>query len=270
VAAVPGAGRRITLTTIGTLVALAAIAWYYTVRQAEAMSGMATGLAQIGNGMPADIAVPVFLGMWIAMMVAMMFPTISPMVLAHRVVVRKRGEGWLPTAAFVLGYLLIWTVIGIIPLGVFLAFRNLPATAGSSLWLRATAGAILLVAGLYQFTPWKSICLKTCRSPIAFILGHDFGGGARSAFQAGVSHGAYCLGCCWGLMSLLVVAGLMNLVWMAGLSLVFLAEKNWRYGVALTKVAGTAVALLGLAVIAHPGLLVWIGGGMVPASGGGM
>jgi predicted metal-binding membrane protein len=269
-AAATNVGRRVTLTTVSILLALAAVAWYYTVRQAGEMSGMVTGLAQIGSGMPGGMAPPVFLGMWLTMMVAMMFPTIGPMVLAHRVVVRHRGEGWPPTAAFVLGYLFIWSAIGLVPLGAFLAFRNLTATIGSALWLRGLAGAILLVAGLYQFTPWKAVCLKACRSPFAFLLEHDFGGGTRSAFRAGVSHGAFCLGCCWALMSVLVVVGLMNLVWMAGLALIFLAEKNWRHGAALSKVAGIAVALLGLTVIVLPGFLAWIGGGMVPATGGGM
>src|SRR5438552_15740884 len=248
-------GRRVTLTTVSILLVLAAVAWYYTVRQAEAMSGMVTGLAQIGSGMPSGIAPPVFLGMWLAMMVAMMFPTIGPMVLAHRVVVRHRAEGWPPTAGFVLGYLFIWTAIGLLPLGAFLAFRNLPATIGLSLWLRLLAGAILLVAGLYQFTPWKSFCLKACRSPFAFILGHDFGGGTRSAFRAGASHGAYCLGCCWALMSVLVVVGLMNLVWMVAVALIFLAEKNWRHAVGLTRVVGVGLLALGLAVIVHPRVL---------------
>jgi len=256
------------MTTVGALLGLAALAWYYAIQQAEAMSGMVMGLAQIGSGIPGDIAVPVFLGMWLAMMGAMMVPTIVPMVLVHRVVVRRRGEGWPPTAALVLGYLLIWTAIGLVPLTAFFAFHSLPATGGSSWWPRAIASAILLVAGLYQFTPWKLACLRACRSPIAFVLGHDFGGGTSSAFRAGVSHGAYCLGCCWALMSVLVVVGLMNLVWMAGLALLFLAEKNWRYGAALSKVAGIAVALLGLAVIVHPGLLVWVGGAMLPATAG--
>jgi predicted metal-binding membrane protein len=263
-------GRRVTMTTVSILLALAAVAWYYTVRQAEAMSSMVTGLAQIGSGMPGEIAPLVFLGMWLAMMVAMMFPTIGPMVLAHRVVVRHRGEGWPPTAAFVLGYLFVWTAIGLVPLGAFLAFQNLPAKVGSSVWLRVVAGAILLGAAVYQFTPWKTVCLKACRSPFAFILGHDFGGGTRSAFRAGMSHGAFCLGCCWALMSVLVVVGLMNVVWMAGLALIFLAEKNWRHGAALSKGAGAAVGLLGIAVIVDPGLLTWVGGGMLRASGAGM
>lgn len=252
-------GRRVTVTTVGLLLALAALAWVYTIRQAESMSGMVSGLSQIGSAMPGAISAPVFLGMWLAMMVAMMFPTIGPIVLAHRVIVRSRGQGWPPTVAFVAGYLAVWTAIGLVPQVLYLQFQSLPAAAGKSWWLPILAGGLLLIAGLYQFTPWKSLCLKACRSPFAFLLNHDFGGGSRSAFLAGVSHGAYCLGCCWALMSVLVVVGLMNLLWMAGLALIFLAEKNWRYGVLLSKVAGTTVALLGLVVMVHPGLLTWIG-----------
>jgi predicted metal-binding membrane protein len=120
------------------------------------------------------------------------------------------------------------------------------------------AGIVLVVAGIYQFTPWKGACLKTCRTPLTFIMTHDFGSGSRGAVQAGASHGAWCLGCCWALMSVLVVVGLMNLVWMAGLALIFLLEKNWRHGVAVSRIAGTGVALLGAAVLVQPSVLGWL------------
>jgi predicted metal-binding membrane protein len=119
----------------------------------------------------------------------------------------------------------------------------------------AIAGATLLVAGLYQFTPFKAVCLRACRNPFDFITSHDFGAGPVNDFRAGLSHGAFCLGCCWALMVVLVVVGLTNLAWMAILGVVFLAEKNWRHGVGLTRIAGTAVAVLGITVIADPGLL---------------
>jgi predicted metal-binding membrane protein len=90
---------------------------------------------------------------------------------------------------------------------------------------------------------------------------HDFGRGATGALRAGLSHGAYCVGCCWALMSLLVIVGLMNLVWMAVLAVIFLAEKNWRYGAVLTRAAGVAVICLGVAVAAVPALLPQISGG---------
>lgn len=252
--------RNVTLTIVGVLVGLAAVAWWSTVRQANSMSDMVSGLGQVGARAPNDMAIPIFLGMWVAMMVAMMFPTVAPIVLAHRMVVRKRGEGSAPTAAFILGYLVVWSLIGLIPLAGFLGFRNLAADAADSRWLPTVAGAILVVAGAYQFTRWKATCLRACRSPMSFLMTHDFGGGTRSALKAGVSHGAYCLGCCWALMAVLVVVGLMNLVWMAGIALIFLAEKNWKHGIGLTKLIGSGLVALGIAVIISPGILPNISG----------
>lgn len=251
---------RINFLTIGVLVALAGLAWWSTARQAGSMSDMVSGLGQVGVRMPNDMTIPVFLGMWVAMMIAMMFPTIAPFVLAHRMVVKKRGGGELPSVAFVGGYLLVWSVIGVVPLIAFLAFRDLSADAGEARWLPTLAGAILVVAGTYQFTKWKALCLKHCRSPMSFLMTHDFGGGARSALKAGVNHGAYCLGCCWALMAVLVVVGLMNLIWMAGIAIVFLLEKNWKHGVVLTKFVGAGLIGLGLAVIVAPDILPNIAG----------
>jgi predicted metal-binding membrane protein len=247
-------GRRATMTTTLLLLVFAAVAWLLVADQANGMTGMITGLGQVGTRMPNPMAAPLFMAMWLTMMVAMMFPTVAPIVLAHRHVVQRRGEGVLPTVGFILGYLVVWTAIGLIPLAAFLGFRNLGMDSSSS-WLAVVSGAILVVAGAYQFTPLKTICLRACRNPLTFVLQHDFSRGSRGAFLTGVAHGAYCLGCCWALMSILVVVGLMNLVWMAGLTLVFLAEKNWRHGVALSRVAGGAVALLGLLVVLKPGIL---------------
>src|SRR5947208_1520452 len=87
---------------------------------------------------------------------------------------------------------------------------------------------------------------------------HDFGSGLRGAYREGVSHGLYCLGCCWALMAVLFVVGLMNLAWMAGVAIVFLAEKNWRRGVGLTYIVGAAIAFLGIAVMVHPALLTTV------------
>lgn len=258
---------RVTLLTIGWLVGLAGVAWWSTVRQASSMSDMVSGLGQVGARAPNDMTVPVFLGMWIAMMVAMMFPTIAPFVLAHRMVVKRRGESEFSTVAFVLGYLAVWSLIGIVPLIGFLAFRDLSAEAADSRWLPTLAGAILVAAGGYQFTRWKALCLNHCRTPLGFLMTHDFGGGSRSAFKAGLNHGAYCFGCCWALMAVLVVVGLMNLVWMAGIAIVFLLEKNWKHGVALTKIVGAGLIGLGLAVIVSPDILPNIAGAAGDAGG---
>jgi len=252
--------QRVTFVVVGVLVGLAALAWLSTVRQANSMSDMVSGLGQVGVRAPNDMTIPIFMGMWVAMMVAMMFPTVAPIVLAHRMVVKRRGEGEMPTVAFVSGYIAVWALIGVIPLIGFLAFRNLSAAAADSRWLPTVAGAILIGAGAYQFTRWKAVCLKACRSPMSFLMTHDWGGGSRSAFKAGVTHGAYCLGCCWALMAVLVVVGLMNLVWMAGIALIFLAEKNWKHAVGLTKFVGAALIVLGIAVVVRPGILPNISG----------
>ncbi len=256
--------RRTTVGTIVILVALAAVAWALTVQQASGMADMVTGLAQVGSRMPNPMTAPLFLGMWLTMMVAMMFPTIAPMVLAHRLVSRHRGEGLLASLAFVLGYLVIWTAIGLVPLAAFIGFRDLSEATPVTAWLPRLSGLLLLGAGLYQFTSWKRTCLRACRTPLGFIMTHDFGGGTPGAFKAGLSHGAYCLGCCWALMAILVVVGLMNLVWMAALALVFLAEKNWRHGVLFNRVAGSAVALVGCAVLLYPDLLGIVSGTTTP------
>jgi predicted metal-binding membrane protein len=102
---------------------------------------------------------------------------------------------------------------------------------------------------------WKQVCLGKCQSPFAFIVTHDFGGGARSALRAGIDHGAFCLGCCWALMTVLFVVGLMNLVWMIGLFLVFLAEKSSRHGLFVARITGAALVVLGVVVVARPEIL---------------
>ncbi len=247
--------RRFTFAIVGGLVALAAVSWWSTVGQARDMSAMVQGIAQVGRDMPFDMSVGLFMTMWIAMMVAMMFPTIAPIVLLHRMVVKRRGEGTVPTAAFVGGYLIIWAAIGLIPLAALVGFRHI---ANESAWVARAGGGVLVIAGLYQFTRWKATCLKACRSPLSFLMTHDFGSGPTGALRVGVSHGLYCLGCCWALMAVLFVVGLMNLAWMAAIAIVFLAEKNWRHGVGLTQIVGVAVVALGLAIMVHPALLTTV------------
>ena len=244
--------RRATATTVVALVVLAGGAWWLTARRAADMSGMVSGLAQVGGSTAFDMTAPVFLAMWVTMMVAMMFPTIAPIVLLHRLVMRRRGAGTATTATFVGGYLAVWTLIGVVPLVTLIVFRD--ATSSVS-WTARLCGGVVAIAGAYQFTRWKQSCLRACRTPLTFLATHDFGGGLTGAFRVGVSHGAYCLGCCWALMAVLFAVGLMNLAWMAAIALVFLAETNWKHGVVLTKIAGIGCLALGLALILHPELL---------------
>lgn len=232
--------RPVAASIVAVLLACAAAAWYLTLKQSSAMD-MGGGLAMMGAG--------VFLVTWVVMMVAMMFPSVAPMVLAHASVVRSRGEGVLPSVAFVAGYLVVWTSAGLVPLAVI---QLLNSSLGMSLggWLPRLGGTVIVLAGLYQLTPLKDACLKACRSPLGFVLTHDFGGGSVSAVRAGATHGLYCLGCCWALMAVLAVLGLMNIAWMAAFAVLFFLEKNWRSGVQLAKAVGVFCIVGGLLVIA--------------------
>jgi predicted metal-binding membrane protein len=249
--------RRATVAITGLLIALAALAWWATIDAASDMTAMVQGLAQVGAGMPFDMAAPLFLAMWATMIVAMMFPTVAPIVLLHRLVMHRSGRGPGLTAAFSAGYLLVWTAAGVLPLLVLVAFRD---ATNQAPWVQRAGGMVLLVAGAYQFTGWKETCLRACRQPLTFLLTHHFGQGVPGALRTGASHGMYCLGCCWALMAVLFIVGLMNLVWMAVIAVVFVAEKHSSRSVALTRAVGTVVLLLGVAVVIEPGLLTSISG----------
>jgi predicted metal-binding membrane protein len=224
---------------VSALLACAAAAWLVTTWQAGTM-GMGGGVAMMGAGL--------FLVTWLVMMVAMMFPSVAPMTLAFASVSRSRGEGVLPTGAFIAGYLAVWTAAGLVPLSI-LQGMNALWMSSPPWWLVRAGGLVIIVAGVYQFTPLKDACLRACRSPLGFVMTHDFGGGMRSASRAGVAHGVYCLGCCWALMAVLAVLGLMNIAWMAAIAAVFFVEKNVRFGDLLPKAVGVACVAGGLAVL---------------------
>ena len=204
------------------------------------------GIAMVGAGL--------FIITWLVMMVAMMFPAVAPMVLAHASVVRSRGEGATPTVAFVAGYLLVWTAAGLVPLAAILLLTSslvMPVNG----FLARLGGAVILLAGIYQLSPLKNVCLRACRSPLGFLLTHDFGRGGVGAARAGMSHGLYCLGCCWALMAVLAVLGLMNTIWMAAFAAVFFVEKNVRFGPRLAQIVGIACIVGGISVMISPSIL---------------
>jgi predicted metal-binding membrane protein len=237
--------RPVATVVIAALLGCAAAAWLVTAQQAASMAGMG-GMAMVGGGL--------FLATWVVMMVAMMFPTVVPMVLTHAGVVRSRGEGTMGTVAFLAGYLAVWTAAGLVPLGV-VQLLGLSIAAPVDAWLPRLGGAIVLLAGIYQLTPLKIACLRACRSPLGFIQSHDFGAGTPAAARTGISHGLQCLGSCWPLMAVLAVLGLMHLAWMAVFAAVFFLEKTWRHGIMLSQVAGAVCVILGLTVIIRPDLL---------------
>ena len=193
----------------------------------------------------------VIFGMWAIMMVAMMLPAVAPVVLLTAALDRQRGVGApARSALFAAGYLVVWSGFSLaatlLQWGLDMAGLLSPAMAAAN---RLVAGAVLLAAGLYQWTPLKNACLSHCRSPIAFLMQH-WRQGSLGAVLTGIRHGAFCLGCCWMLMGLLFVGGLMNLAWIAAIALLVLIEKTAPWGGRMARVTGTALAAWGVATLA--------------------
>jgi predicted metal-binding membrane protein len=202
-----------------------------------------------------DEALGPFLGTWTVMMAAMMLPSATPMILLHRLGADGRLRTQLWSAAFVAGYLVVWASVGIVVWGAGMAANSIVTQEE-----RAVAvAAILLVAGVYQFTPLKSTCLRACRTPADFLLTH-WHRGLSGQLRLGIEHGLYCLGCCWALMALFVGVGAMSLVWAVGIALVVLVEKLRAEGVAFGRIAGALLIAAAVIVLARPELAISIGG----------
>ena len=183
--------------------------------------------------------------MWWTMMVAMMVPSAAPTILLYARVYRHgqaSGAGLSPTvpvAAFAGGYLLAWLLFSALATGLQFALEQSGLVHRMLMWSTTPvlSGAFLVVAGLYQFSPWKDRCLGHCRSPATFLSTH-WRKTRAGALRMGVDHGLYCVGCCWSLMLLLFVGGVMNLVWIAGLAAIVLLEKLHRAGRWVARGAG--------------------------------
>lgn len=228
----------------------AAVGWIVTAQQASQMAGMGD-MAGMAGMRPAATSLVVFLPVWVAMMVAMMFPAMAPVISLVSAVGRKQRQGGgtaTPTAVFIAGYLIIWTLFG---LGAFLLSLAVPsidmAAGGVKSDSAPAAGAILVFAGLYEWSPIKNACLRHCRSPLGTFM-RLWRNGWIGALRLGIVHGAYCLGCCWGLMLVLFAVGLMNLTAMVLLSAIIFAQKVLPYGKYLGRIAGVALVVAGLAV----------------------
>ncbi len=237
--------RMVVLAAMGILIVLA---WAYTVRVALQSAPMSGAMA-MPNMMPwtaGDFGY--MLVMWAVMMVAMMLPSVTPVILLFALVQRKResaGRPYAPTAAFVSGYLLVWAGFSLLATTANWGLHT--GGALSAMMGRvapATGGVLLVAAGIFQWTRLKHACLDHCRSPIGFLMQH-WREGTLGATVMGLHHGAYCLGCCWLLMVLLFVLGVMNLPWVAVLTVVVLAEKILPRGEILSRGLGALLVLWG-------------------------
>src|SRR5215204_305498 len=218
------------------LLLLAAVAWALTDDRMGGMNaGPATDPGSLGFWVTA----------WVVMMAAMMFPSIAPMVVMHaRIEEGKRRQGKPveagTTALFVSGYLLTWTAAGLIGYGIIQLGKELSLDFLS--WDNAgpyVAGGVIVAAAIYQLTPLKDVCLRHCRSPMTFLLMH-WRSGRLGALEMGVEHGAWCVGCCWGLMAALFALGVMSIGWMVFVAALIAIEKllPWR------TVANRGIAML--------------------------
>jgi len=247
----PPLARERTLI-LGSLLILAAAAWVLLVWQARTTDAEMAMTPTMGMG------APLFLAIWVAMMVAIMFPTAAPMVLMFaRVHARKRQRErpFVPTWVFVGAYLVVWTLLGGVAYAAAVGAERL---ADRSMWLMDHAaqggGVILVAAGLYQLTPLKYRCLAQCRSPLAFVM-TSWREGYGGALRMGVEHGVYCAGCCWLLFVLLFPLGMLNIAALAAITALIFAEKSLPLGRHLSRVAAAALIGYGVVVLLLPDAL---------------
>jgi predicted metal-binding membrane protein len=236
--------RTKTTVWLGLLL-LAAIGWAIVLQSTQTMSRMDQGMAAMGAE---PVSALIFLPLWISMMVAMMFPAVAPVVSLFATIGERRraaGQPATPTWVFLSGYLAVWSLFGV---AAYLLSLAIPALGMMAAGLRVdhpiAAGIVLILAGLYQLSPLKQVCLRHCRSPLSVIL-HGWRDGVSGAFRMGLGHGAYCLGCCWGLMLVLFAVGLMNLAWMIVLTVGIFGEKVLPYGPQISRVLALALIVFG-------------------------
>jgi predicted metal-binding membrane protein len=253
--------RRDRLMISICIVLITALAWAYLVYLARQMSSsMEYGVAMAKMGMSTHLKWTVAdlfftFVMWSIMMVGMMTGTAAPMLLLYAgAQARRQPRGVsFSTLAFGLAYVMVWVGFSACAAAAQWALHEAamlsPTMSTSSPKL---AGGILILAGMYQLTPFKGKCLTHCRSPLGFLM-TNWRDGTTGAFQMGLRHGAYCLGCCWALMCVLFVVGVMNLVWVAALTVFVLVEKIGPASILMSRVAGAAMLVFGLAFVVGVG-----------------
>jgi predicted metal-binding membrane protein len=220
-----------------------------------AAAGAWAGVAVLARGMGSmpgtmGLGVGSFIAVWALMMSAMMLPSVAPFSSLY---VRTLGDNRaVRLACFAAGYLIVWTMAALPAYALaWLADRLAQAHPAT-----ATVLAVLIftACGIYQLTPLKDRCLARCRSPLGFVLKFGSYQGRTRDLRVGLSHGAFCLACCWALMALLIAFGLMNIIAMVILAVAVLAEKTWSWGHIFSRAAGVAALVLAAVVVVKPDL----------------
>jgi predicted metal-binding membrane protein len=234
---------RTTLVTGSVLLVTAGLAWGALVAQPD--------MLMANTGLPAAL---IFLAAWGVMMAAMMLPSATPMIALYGAIRRKvpdNASAGIPTAVFALVYLALWVMFGV---PIYVASVVIDSQGDIMDLLPAATALVLVAAGVYQFTPLKRACLRVCRNPLSFLWARSRSG-YRGTLMLAVEHAAYCIGCCWALMIVLVAAGAMALAWALLIAVVVFLEKLIPRGEVSARVTGIALIGLGLAVVMHPDLV---------------
>jgi len=248
--------RRDRVVVLAGLASLTLVAWGYVVYLGWKMRTMGAMDMAPAMAMPqaqswSAVELLLLFVMWAVMMVAMMVPSVAPLIMmfarAHRQRDVHRVVG--SAAILLLGYLLVWS--GFSALAALAQWR-LHSAALLSPMMASTSpifgGVLLISAGVFQFTPLKRACLAHCRSPMGFLLS-EWHGGQWGTLAVGLKHGVRCVGCCWALMGLLFVAGVMNLLWVAAIAVFVLLERTVPMGAMLGRVTGAALVVAGIALL---------------------
>lgn len=253
-----GAVDKAQKAVLAALISTSALAWIGSIQQPDMMIAMTTY---------DPLAISLFTASWTAGMAAMMFPAIVPMVMLYNTFVSSGvNKGSSITiqeeasprpavirsfriALFIASYLFVWALTGVALLvGWSIVMNNTIMTAGSPTVLAGIYGSILIIAGIYQFTPLKGACIGYCESPMSFFM-RRWKDGTLGAVRMGLWHGMYCLGCCWAYFLLMLSMGWMNLLWMGLFAGLIFAEKMWSRGIWIARAAGVGLVITGILVI---------------------
>jgi predicted metal-binding membrane protein len=235
---------------LGALLALSVAAWAILIWQSTEMSD--------DMSLTMGLSAPLFIALWIVMMVAIMYPTASPMIMAFARIHsdrRARGQPFVSTWVFAGAYILLWSSTGLLAYGLAVGGD---ALAEESTWIMDNAGrfggALLIAAGVYQLTPLKEICVSKCRTPMSFLM-NSWREGLGGSLRMGIEHGGYCLGCCWLLFLILFPLGMMNVAVLALITVVIFAEKVFPLARRISYAAGIALIAYGAVVLFVPDAL---------------
>jgi predicted metal-binding membrane protein len=231
------AAARTRLGLVALLIALAAAGWWWTTDRMRGMDdGPWTALGGFGW----------FVGAWVVMMGAMMFPSVAPTVALYSKLTKQRSP--LSPLMFAAGYLVVWGAVGVAAYGLASIDGDVLMWDNAGRWV---AGVTLLVAAAYELTPLKDVCLGKCRSPLGFLLG-AWREGPRGALEMGAKHGAWCVGCCWALMASLFALGVMSVFWMVVVAVLIAVEKTLPWRRVATYGTAAILLVLGVLVLAAP------------------